>query len=116
MERILVLNCGSSSVKYTLFDMEHEQEIAGGSIERIGERKPLLIHRWNGECLQRKVVAADHTDALMQIRELLLDPERGGVRSAEEIAAVGHRVVHGGERFVESTPITEEVEVAIVGP
>ena len=113
MQRILVLNCGSSSVKYTLFDMESEQEIAGGAVARIGEQEPILTHRWDGERLKEPVEAADHTDALMHIRDLLLDPGRGGVHAAEEIVAVGHRVVHGAERFVESTLITAEVEQAI---
>ena len=113
MQRILVLNCGSSSVKYTLFDMESEQEIAGGAVAKIGEQEPGLTHRWDGERLKQSVEATDHTDALMHVRDLLLDPRRGGVHAAEEIVAVGHRVVHGGERFVESTLIIGEVEQAI---
>ena len=108
--KVLVLNCGSSSVKYNLFDMVAEQDMAGGSIEKIGEPEPVLIHRWDGETLTRSVAAADHTGALMHVRELLLDPARGGVQTAGEVEAVGHRVVHGGERFVQSTLITAEVE------
>jgi len=113
MQRILVLNCGSSSVKYTLFDIDREQDLAGGTVEKIGGKQPTFTHHWHGERLTESVEAADHTEALMHIRSLLLDPAHGGVQTAEEIAAVGHRVVHGGERFVQSTLITGEVERAI---
>ena len=110
MELILVLNCGSSSVKYTLFDMSQETEVADGSVERIGEAAPVLKHAWGEDKIQRNVAAADHTTALMQIRDVLLDPERG---SRVNVAAVGHRVVHGGEAFFESTLVTPQVEETI---
>ena len=113
MQLILVLNCGSSSVKYTLFDMEEEQEIIAGAVERLGSLEPVLKHQWNSEHLTMPVKAADHTDALMHIRDLLLDPGRGGVQRAKDIEAVGHRVVHGGEAFFESILITEKVEQTI---
>ena len=110
MELILVLNCGSSSVKYSLFDMEQENEVAEGSVERIGEAAPLLKHAWGDASIQRTVEAADHSVALHRIREVLLDPERG---PQVNVAAVGHRVVHGGEAFFQSTLITAEVVATI---
>lgn len=110
MELILVLNCGSSSVKFTLFDLSLEHEVADGLVERIGEAEPGLKFRWGADRLSRSVEAADHTQALMVLHDVLLDPQWG---HGATIAAVGHRVVHGGESFVESTLITPEVEQTI---
>jgi len=110
---ILVLNCGSSSVKYQLFDMETEETVARGSIERIGLSDPALRHRWKGGRISRTVDAEDHDHALLRVRDLLLDAQHGGVSDESEIFAVGHRVVHGGERFVRSVLITDEVEETI---
>lgn len=110
MDLILVLNCGSSSVKYTLFDMTREAEVAAGSVERIGEDKPLLTHAWGEEECRREVEAPNHAAALMAIHDVLLDPER---HSQARVIAVGHRVVHGGEAFFESTLVTPEVERTI---
>ena len=108
--RILVLNCGSSSVKYQLIDIEREETVCGGAIERIGEAEPVMGHRWAEGTASASVEAKDHDGALMHVRDVLLDPSRGGVRSEAEIGAVGHRVVHGGEHFVQSVVITDEVE------
>jgi acetate kinase len=108
--KILVLNCGSSSVKYQLFDMGRGRPVAGGSLEKIGEDGSSLSHRWGEERLAESLPARDHAEALARIRVLLLDPARGGVASPADLFAVGHRVVHGGERFVRSTLITPEVE------
>ena len=110
---ILVLNCGSSSVKYQLFDMKTEETLVRGSIARIGQPDPALIHRWRGGRLSRTVSAANHDSALLRVRDLLLDPAQGGVSDESEILAVGHRVVHGGERFIRSVKITDEVEETI---
>ena len=110
---ILVLNCGSSSIKYTLFDMAEETAIIKGSVEKIGEAEPSLNHTFDGETLQIGVDAKDHAEAVQHVKELLLDPSKGGVKDASEIKAVGHRVVHGGERFIESVLISEEVEQII---
>ncbi len=110
MDLILVLNCGSSSIKYTLFDMKQETEVAAGSVERIGEAQPLLKHAWGDDAIERMIEAADHTAALMQIRDVLLDPARG---PQVNVMAVGHRVVHGGETFFKSTLINKQVEQTI---
>lgn len=113
MRQVLVLNCGSSSVKYTLFDMAAHQPQASGSVERIGEATPVLSHRWGDESLTQAVAAADHDEALERIHTVLVDPERGGVADRADVRAVGHRVVHGGEAFVESVRITDEVLATI---
>jgi acetate kinase len=109
---ILVLNCGSSSVKYNLFDMTGEQALGGGLLEKIGQPEPMLAHRWGSETVRRAVEAPDHATGLMRIRELLLDPDGDG-ESNSGLAAVGHRVVHGAESFVSATLITPEVEQII---
>lgn len=107
---ILVLNCGSSSIKFQLFDMKREKVRLKGSVEKIGEAAPEIIHQNDGPPVKRNVGAKDHDEALLHIREVLLDPSVGGVKDASEITAVGHRVVHGGEQFVHSQVIDAEVE------
>ena len=105
---ILVLNCGSSSLRYSLFD-EGERVRARGRIERIGEAEPAL-EIWFGErSEQRSVVAASHAEAMVAVGQALA--ERG--QGAHLLKAIGHRVVHGGERFVESALIEPEVEEGI---
>ncbi|MBM3277442.1 MAG: acetate kinase [Candidatus Handelsmanbacteria bacterium] len=103
---ILVLNCGSSSVKYHLFEMEAERDVAGGMVERIGQAVALASHRWEGGSARQGLEAPDHRAALLHVRQVL--QERGG-----GVAAVGHRVVHGGERFVQAALITPQVEESI---
>ena len=105
---ILVLNCGSSSLRYSLFD-EGERVRARGRIERIGEAEQAL-EIWFGErSEQRSVVAADHAEAMVAVGQALA--ERG--QGVHLLKAIGHRVVHGGERFVESALIESEVEEGI---
>jgi acetate kinase len=104
---ILVLNCGSSSVKYHLFEMEAERDVAGGMVERIGQAGARASHRWEGGSAEQEVEVPDHRAALQHIRQVL--HAHGG----EGAAAVGHRVVHGGERFVQAALITPEVEQSI---
>ncbi|MCZ6632291.1 MAG: acetate kinase [bacterium] len=108
--QILVLNCGSSSVKYQLYNMADETVLCGGVVEKIGQPDATCTHIWGAQSLSEPVQANDHTRALAQIRDLLLNPNRGGVQHADDIAAVGHRVVHGGETFVSATRITTGVE------
>jgi acetate kinase len=102
--KILVLNCGSSSVKYHLFDMETEGDVASGMVERVGQADALATHQWEGGSAQEAVSAPDHQAALLCIREAL--QAHGG----DGLAAVGHRVVHGGERFLQAALITPQVE------
>ncbi len=115
--RILVLNCGSSSVKYQLFDLDdrEEQVLAGGIVEEVGLGRPRLTHRRPGreKLVRDHVPVADHRQAIELILDILTDATHGALGSVREIEAVGHRVVHGGERFAASVRIDAEVLQAI---
>ena len=108
--KILVLNCGSSSIKYKLFDMTDKSVIASGGIEKIGLADSFLKFALpDGD---KKIVHKDipeHTVGVELILQTLIDPQYGAIKSYEEIDAVGHRMVHGGERFTESVLLTPEV-------
>lgn len=108
--KILVLNCGSSSIKYKLFDMTTKEVLAQGGIEKIGLKGSFLkLTLPNGE---KKILAKDipeHTAGIEFILNTLVSPEYGAIKSLDEINAVGHRMVHGGERFSESVLLNKEV-------
>ena len=108
--KILVLNCGSSSIKYKLFDMTTKEVIAQGGIEKIGLKGSFLkLTLPNGE---KKILEKDipeHTVGVEFILNTLISPEYGAIKSLDEINAVGHRMVHGGERFSESVLLSKEV-------
>lgn len=110
---ILVLNCGSSSIKYQLFNMQEEGEaevIAKGIVERIGLNDALLNHKPAGKEKYKEVTAIpDHTVGINMIFKALTDEEHGVIKDTGEINAVGHRVVQGGEKYTESVLITKEV-------
>jgi acetate kinase len=107
---ILVINCGSSSLKYQLIDGKSEKVLAKGICERIGISGGLLTHQPAGrDKIKLQADMPDHTEAVRLMIEQLTDTENGVISSLDEIAAVGHRIVHGGEKFVESTIITDEV-------
>lgn len=107
---ILVINCGSSSLKYQLIDNESERVLAKGLCERIGIAGSAITHQPDGgEKSTAKVDMPNHTVAVHMVIEKLTDKETGVIRSLEEIGAVGHRVVHGGEKFAASVVITDEV-------
>jgi acetate kinase len=108
--KILVLNCGSSSVKYQLIEMTDEQLICKGIIEKIGQDDAIVRYRPTGEPEQRDVrPIADHNQAIHAVLSALLDAETGVIGELSEIAAVGHRTVHGGEAFSESVQVDEDV-------
>ena len=108
--KILVINCGSSSLKYRLFDMADTAVLAQGIVERIGEGDEGLSRYEHGETdLKKSVNAPDHDAAFHVMLDCLTDAEHGAVKSADEIDAVGHRLVHGGEAFVQSVVIDEKV-------
>lgn len=108
--RILVLNCGSSSVKFRLFLMENEQLVASGLVERLGSGSTGLVYRVPGRSdLRRQVRADDHREAINLVLETLSDPDIGVVEDVYQIDAIGHRVVHGGETFTEPVLINEAV-------
>ncbi len=107
---ILVLNCGSSSLKYQLIDSDSEKILAKGLCERIGIEGSLLTHQRAGEeKRKRQADMPDHTTAVRLVIDTLTAPETGVISSLREIGAVGHRVVHGGEAFAGSVLLTEEV-------
>ena len=110
---ILVLNCGSSSLKYQLLDMKDEEVydlLAKGLVERIGMEVGCLKHQATGkEKLEREMPIEDHTVGIKAVIDALLDPEYGVLTNLEDIEAVGHRVVHGAEEFVCSQLITDKV-------
>lgn len=113
--KILVVNAGSSSVKFTVFEMETETVLAKGIIERIGMRQPNFVYERPGHDEEEMVVAvSNHQDALRTICERMVDAENGGIlKDLSEIDAIGHRVVHGGEKFSEPVRIDAEVKAAI---
>lgn len=115
--KILVLNCGSSSLKYQLIDMENEAVLCKGLVERIGIEGSILTQKKDG--VEGKYVKEqpmkDHQDAIKLVLEGVLDATYGGVKEMAEINAVGHRVVHGGEKFASSVVVTDEVIEAIKG-
>lgn len=111
---VLVINCGSSSLKFQLIDVAGEGVIAKGLCERIGiEGSRLVYSPSGGEKIKRVTPMPDHTQAIKLVLQALTDEAIGVVRSLKEIGAVGHRIVHGGERFAASILITGEVIRAI---
>ena len=111
---ILVINCGSSSLKFQLINSESEQCIAKGLCERIGiEGSQITYTPAGGEKEKTVTPMPDHTEAIRLVLEALTNEKTGVVKSLEEIGAVGHRVVHGGEKFAESVVIDDEVMKAI---
>ena len=107
--KILVINCGSSSVKYQLMDMTDESVLAKGNYERIGMEGSFLTHKANGEKYKYERDAKTHEEAIAFILEQLTDSEHGVIASLDEISAIGHRIVHGGEKFTKSVIVDEEV-------
>lgn len=112
--KILVINCGSSSIKYQLFEMKDESVLASGLVEKIGTESAIIKHRV-AEKEERVLTSEilDHRQGIKKVLQLLMDPEDGVIESPEEVKAVGHRVVHGGEYFSGSAVIDSEVRQAI---
>ena len=111
---ILVLNCGSSSLKYQLINMDDESVIAKGLVERIGIEGSVLTHKPTGK--DKYVVETpmkDHNIAVKLVLDALQDAEHGVIKSTDEIAAVGHRVLHAGEKYIESCLVTEDVKKVV---
>ncbi len=111
--KILVLNCGSSSLKYQLMDMDNEEVMAKGYFERIGHFNSFVTHKVNGEKYKYEVIARDHGEAIKFVLKQFTDPKYPVIESLDEISAIGHRVVHGGEKFKQSIIVTEEVKKGI---
>ncbi|MBU2222368.1 MAG: acetate kinase, partial [Candidatus Omnitrophica bacterium] len=111
--KILVINSGSSSIKYQLFNMPQEEVIAKGLLERIGEEKSFFIQKSAKGKLELEGSIATHEQGINFIIDMLTDKEKGVISSIEEIQGVGHRVVHGEEEFTESVLINEKVIMRI---
>lgn len=113
--RILVVNCGSSSVKYRLYDMESESSLAYGLVERIGKNPARVLHVSEDKSIEREAEVQDHYSAIKVISGILTDPEDGLLSEISDLGAIGHRVVHGGEKYFESVKIDEDVIADIEG-
>jgi len=107
--KILVLNCGSSSLKYQLLDMDNKKLLAKGNFERIGEKESFLTHKVGKEKTVISTPAFTHDEALKVIINELLEPKYNTISSLDEIDGVGHRIVHGGEIFKGSALISDQV-------
>lgn len=107
--KILVINCGSSSLKYQLMNMEDESTMAKGNYERIGMEGSFLTHKVNGEKYKIEKNVKDHDEAIKIVMEQLTHNEHGVIKDLDEISAIGHRIVHGGERFTKSVIVDEDV-------
>ena len=120
--KVLVINAGSSSLKYQIIEMDNETRLCKGVVERIGEQNARLVHEPEGK--SKYIIEApilNHTDALKKVLEILLDKEQGVISDVSEIKAVGHRVLHSGEDFTDSVLIDDTViaickKNAVLGP
>ncbi|MFR2787926.1 MAG: acetate/propionate family kinase [Clostridia bacterium] len=108
--KILVLNCGSSSLKYQLINMENEEVVASGKYERIGEKEAFLTHKACGKKVEIKKSAYNHKEAIEITLKEFTNPEYKVIESLDEINAIGHRLVHGGEKISKSVLIDDEVK------
>ena len=112
--KVLVINCGSSSLKYQVLDMQNESLMCKGLVERIGMDGSVINHTKIGmDKVVKEVPMKDHKDAIAQVLDAVQNPEYGVVKSMDEIGAVGHRVVHAGEKYAESVLITDDVIKAL---
>ena len=111
--KILVLNSGSSSLKYQLIDMENEEVLAKGNYERIGMEGSFVTHKVGGEKYKFERDAKNHEEAISFVLTQFTDPEHGVISSLDEITAIGHRAVHGGEKINKSVVVDDEVIEAI---
>ena len=111
--KILVINCGSSSLKYQLIDMENESVMAKGLCERIGIEGSKLTHKANGKEMIIEQSMPAHTEAIKLVMQALVDPEYGVIKDTKEISAVGHRVLHGGKVYSDSIVVDEDVKRVI---
>ena len=107
--KILVLNCGSSSLKYQLINMENKEVLASGKYERIGEKEAFITHKVNGQKIKIENPAYNHTEAIEFTLKQLINPEYKVIDNLDEINAIGHRLVHGGEKISESVVIDDAV-------
>ncbi len=113
--KVLVLNSGSSSIKFRLFNMKNEQVMSRGTVDRIGINNSFLeIENFRGEEYKIEIEIPDHTTGIEMVKDALIDKKMGVLDRFDQINAIGHRVVHGGEKFADSTLIDEEVVQQII--
>ncbi|WP_037321899.1 acetate/propionate family kinase [Salegentibacter sp. Hel_I_6] len=113
MENILIINSGSSSLKFQLIQMPAEVVLASGMVERIGLEGAKLHFKTEKDSISEELSAKDHAVALKAITDLLMSPEKGVIKNTEEIAAIGHRVVHGGDNFSKTIKVNPDVKAVI---
>ena len=112
--KILVINAGSSSMKFTLYSMENETVLAKGVFERLGTIGPnLIFKRPDGFKFEQEIPVKDHVEAFTEICKKLVDPEIGVIKSLSEISAIGHRVLHGGEKITAPVIVDEKVKAIV---
>ncbi len=112
--KIIILNCGSSSIKYQLVEMPENRVITKGLIEKVGLKESIIKHKTDsGVDLKLEMHIPDHQKGIEEVLNILVSKEHGSLKSLDEIDAIGHRVVHGGEAFSGSVPITDEVITAL---
>ncbi len=111
--QILVLNSGSSSIKFQVFKMPEATVVCSGLVERIGLENAKINYKTNSEKVEKTDIISDHKDGLQLIAKYLMDDNVGVIKSASEIQAVGHRVVHGGSTFADTVEVTNEVKQKI---
>ncbi|MGX3011565.1 acetate kinase [Helicobacter sp. 23-1044] len=107
--KVLVINCGSSSLKYRLINMENSEVLADGMCDRIYLEGSVLKYKARGQKIERQMPMPDHKSAIKYVFDILADKECGVVESLDEIEAIGHRIVHGGEFFFNSVLVTDDV-------
>lgn len=107
---VLVINCGSSSLKYQLIEMDNEELKAKGLVERIGIEGSVITHTTTGkDKMVKEILMKDHSEAIKHVMDAIVDPKFGAIKDLSEIDAIGHRVVHGGETYKDSAIIDEKV-------
>ena len=109
--KILVINCGSSSLKYQLIDMEGEKVLCKGLCERIGMESSMITHEANGHKATTPAIFPTHTEAFTEVVKKMTTGEGKVIDSVSEIDAIGHRVVHGGEKFASSEQMSAFKEI-----
>ncbi|WP_189603775.1 acetate/propionate family kinase [Salinimicrobium marinum] len=113
MKNILVINSGSSSLKFQLIQMPGQDVLASGLVERIGQQSGTIHYKSDAFNTSKEMEIADHSVALKEVTNLLMDPESGVIKNADEIPAIGHRVVHGGASFSDTIIIDQDVKNTI---
>ena len=111
--KVLILNCGSSSIKYQLFEMPQGEVMSWGLAQRIGESSGNITHHGSGRDLNQTIPIPDHAAGMQIVMDLLSKGEAAPLKNITQIEAVGHRVVHGGEKFTETVLIDDDVIDAI---